>query len=67
MSKENTVPLWERPILTFPEASQLFGIGINRLRRMAMEPDCDYVIWIGQRKMIKRVKFNDYLMNSYSV
>lgn len=65
--KNEVVPLWERMLLTFPEASVLSGIGVNKLRSIAKEPDCEFIIWIGDRKMIKREKFQEYLLNAYSL
>ena len=65
--KMEVVPLWERTLLTFPEAAILSGIGINRLRSIAKNPDCEFIIWIGDRKMIKREKLQEYLLNAYSL
>ena len=65
--KMEAVPLWERTLLTFPEAAVLSGIGINKLRDIAKDPACDFIIWIGDRKMIKREKLKEYLLNAYSL
>ena len=62
MSKNNIeVPVWEKINLTLPEASKLFGIGINELREKTNEPGCDYVLFKGTRRLIKRKKFEQYL------
>ncbi len=34
---------------------------------MTDEPTCDYVMWVGNRRMIKRRKLDEYLENAYSV
>lgn len=31
------------------------------------KPECNYVIWVGNRRMIKRKKFDEYLESAYSV
>ncbi len=34
---------------------------------MEHKPECNYVIWVGNRRMIKRKKFDEYLESAYSV
>ena len=36
-------------------------------RDMTDKPECNYVIWVGNRRMIKRKKFDEYLESAYSV
>ena len=70
MTKEKKleiVPLWERKLLTLEEAAAYTGVGINRLRRLTELPACEFVIWIGGRRMVKRVKLEDYLEKAYSI
>lgn len=57
--KENLVPVWERITIS--------GIGVRKLRDMTDKPECNYVIWVGNRRMIKRKKFDEYLESAYSV
>jgi excisionase family DNA binding protein len=66
-SKQREVPIWERTLLTINEASDYTGIGINRLRRLTSYRNCDLVIWVGNRRMIKRKKLDEYLENSTTV
>ena len=61
------VPVWERTMITLEEAAAYTGIGIKKLRQMTDNPDCEFVIWVGSRRMIKRRKMDEYLENSYSV
>lgn len=65
--KENIVPIWEKTTLTLNEAAAYTGIGINKLRTMSDDPSCKYVIWVGNRRMFKRKKLEEYLEKSYSV
>lgn len=60
-------PIWERASLTLEEASAYTGIGVNKLRDMSDEPDCDYVFWVGNKRMLKRKKLEKYLDDAYSV
>ena len=63
---DKAVPLSEKFLLSFEEASQYFGIGINKLRRMA-EDTTDWWLWSGQVKKIKRVQFEKYLLDATSI
>lgn len=54
------IPIWEKLNLTLEEASLYSGIGINRLRSMTDDPDCDFVIWKGSHRLIKRKQFERY-------
>ncbi len=65
--KSIAVPIWERVNLTLEEASAYTGIGINRLRELADDPDCEFVLWVGNRRLLKREKLKEYLAEVYSV
>ena len=65
--KSIAVPIWERVNLTLEEASAYTGIGINRLRELADDPDCEFVLWVGNRRLLKREKLKEYLAEGYSV
>ncbi len=65
--KREAVPVWERTLLTLEEAAAFTGIGINKLRTMSDDPSCEYVVWVGNRRMLKRKKLEDFLDKAYSV
>lgn len=65
--KEQAVPVWQKSLLTLEEAAAYTGIGANKLRKMSESKNCDFVIWVGCRRMLKREKLNDYLLKSFSV
>ena len=50
--KENLVPVWERITISLEEAAAYSGIGVRKLRDMTDKPECNYVIWVGNRRMI---------------
>lgn len=64
---EIVVPIWQKSYLTLEEAAAYTGIGINRLRDMSNEESCEYVLWVGNRRMLKRRKLDEYLDKAYSV
>lgn len=55
------VPIWEKLNLTVEEAALYSNIGVNKIREMADEPSCSFVLYIGKRKVIKRKEFEKYL------
>lgn len=65
--KRELVPIWEKVVLSLEEASAYSGIGVNKLRDLSDKPDCDYVLWVGNRRMFKREKLDKYLQKVYSV
>lgn len=67
MNKINNIPLWEKLNLTLKEASVYSGIGINKLREISEGDDCDFVIWVGSKRLIKRKEFEKYLNKQYSI
>ena len=61
------VPLWEKANLTLEEASMYFGIGQNKLRELTNSDSCPYVIWCGNKRLIKSKLFLEYLEKMYSI
>lgn len=60
--KEEKIPIWKRYALTIPEAAVYYHIGENKLRMIADEhPEADFIIMNGNRVLIKRQKFEEYL------
>lgn len=58
------VPVWEKYLLTIPEAAAYFGIGQNRIAQMVKDPYCTFCIVVGNGRgkyLINRKKFEDYL------
>lgn len=55
------VPIWEKINLTLSEAAALFGIGQNQIKILSDEPGCEFVIFKGTHRLIKRKKFEEYL------
>lgn len=56
MTKES-VPIWEKAALTLEEAAAYTSIGINKLRELTNNPRCEFVIYVGRKRLIKRKNF----------
>ncbi len=65
--KKREVPIWERTLLTINEASDYTGIGINTLRRLALESRGRFIVYVGAKKMFKRKKLDEYLESASSI
>lgn len=64
---ERITPLWEKSNLTLEEAADYSGIGINKLRKLSDREDCPFVLWVGNKRLLKRRKLDEYLEDSYSI
>ena len=61
------VPIWEKENLTLSEAAAYFGIGQNRLYALTKIRNCNFVLFVGNRRMIKRKVFEKYLEGKYAL
>ena len=61
------VPIWERSTLTVEEAAAYSGIGRNKLRSITDDEDCDFVLWVGSKRLIKRKLLDKFIDESYSI
>ena len=55
------VPIWEKSNLTLEEAAAYTGIGINKLREISNDRHCDFVLWVGSKRLLKRRLLDRYL------
>lgn len=61
------VPIWQKSNLTLDEASEYFNIGVHKLRELSDDSNCKFVLWVGNKRLIKRVEFEKYINNSFSI
>lgn len=63
MCKEDykTIPIGEKFVLSVPEAAALTGIGQNKIDTMLREADCPFLLLNGNRRLIKRDKFIEFI------
>ena len=56
------IPYWEKYMLTLREAAEYFHIGEKKLRQIMDENmDADFLLTSGNRIMIKRKRFEEFL------
>ena len=61
------VPPWEKFALTLEEAAAYYGIGVNKIREITNDEECKFVLWIGNKRLIKRKLFSEFLEGIYSI
>lgn len=64
---ENKVPLSEKYSLTIKEAADYFSIGVKKMRRLAEDNLGDFAVYNGNRYLVLREKFEDYLQRASSI
>ena len=62
-----TIPIWEKSNLTLEEAAAYSGIGMNKLRELTNDEKCRFVLWVGNKRLIKRKLFDEYIERCYSI
>jgi hypothetical protein len=58
---EKNIPLENKPLLTLNEASHFTEISREKLMEITNSKDCPFVLWVGNRRFIKRRIFNEFI------
>ena len=68
IEEKRELPWWQKYTLTLNEASEYFGIGYKKLKLFVQEhSDADFVLWNGNRALIKREQFEKYMDSQMNV
>ena len=67
MKEDVSITLDKKILLTLTEAAVLTGIGIGKLRELSNEEDCQFVMYVGAKRMFKRIKLQEFLDEAYSI
>lgn len=63
----DNLPLRERYVLSIKESAAYFNIGIKKMRRLAEENLGSFAVVSGNRYLILRTKFEEYLQNNSTI
>lgn len=55
------VPIWEKRNLTIEEAESYYGIARDKLLELTADSRCPFVLWVGNRRLIKRKQFEAHI------
>ena len=53
--------------MTLEEAAAYSGIGTGKLREITNEEGCNFVLWVGTKRLIKKRLFDQFIERSYSI
>ena len=62
--EQERVPIYRKVTLTIKEAAEYSNIGINRLEMLLKTPRCPFVLYVGNKKLVKRKEFEQFLSES---
>ena len=54
------IPIWEKANLTLEEAAAYSGIGAGKLREITNDRNCNFVLWVGNKRLIKKRLFDKF-------
>lgn len=61
------IPFWLKSNLTVEEAAAYSGVGRSKLRELSDDENCSFVLWVGNKRLIKRRLLDEFLDSMYSV
>jgi len=67
IDKTKEIPIWQKSNLTVEEAAVYSGKGVNKIRQLSDNEDCEFVLWVGSKRLIKRRLFDTYIERQYSI
>ncbi|MFG6369447.1 MAG: helix-turn-helix domain-containing protein [Lachnospiraceae bacterium] len=60
---KETLSIPQKLLITVEEAAEYSHIGVHKIRELLEEKDCDFVLKKGSYSLIKRVKFEKYILD----
>ena len=66
-TKSLEMPFWLKLNMTIKEAAAYSNIGINRIEELLKQPKCNFVLYVGNKKLVKRKEFEQYISKSLEV
>ncbi len=61
------VPIHCKMTLTVKEAAQYSNIGINKIDSMLRSPNCPFVLYVGNKKLVKRKEFEQFISHKLTI
>ena len=66
-NEECLLPIGDKYLLTIKEAGAYFNIGVKKMRRLAEDNLGVFSVYSGNRYLVIRPKFEDYICNSSTI
>ena len=61
IQQDMRLPIDRKMLLSIREAAEYSNIGINKIDEMLKQPNCPFVIFVGNKKLVKRKAFEAYI------
>lgn len=61
------IPIWEKVNLTLEEAAAYSSIGTGKLREITNDRNCNFVLWVGSKHLIKKRLFDKFIEQVFSI
>lgn len=61
------IPIWEKANLTLEEAAAYSSIGTGKLREITNDKNCNFVLWVGNKRLIKKRLFDKFIEQVFSI
>ena len=62
-----SVPIWLKTTLTIREAAEYSNIGINKMENLMNSPNCDFVLCVGRKRLIKQRQFEQFIERHFEI
>ena len=56
-----SLPIDRKMLLSIREAAEYSNIGINKIDELLKQPNCPFVLFVGNKKLVKRKAFEAYI------
>jgi len=67
LKKKVEIPVWEKVTITKEEAAAYSSIGMNKLDELMRNPMCNFVLYIGKKRLIKRRQFEEFIEKNIEI
>lgn len=67
MKPYENVPINLKVTLTIQEAANYSNIGINKINTLLKAPNCPFVLFVGNKKLVKRKEFEEYISKRLNI
>ena len=61
---KGSISISEKAVLSIIEASEYSEIGQDRLKKLCDKPNCSFSFRVGNRRMIKKKEFDNFISNA---
>ena len=63
-TEREKIPIRLKVTLTIKEAAEYSNIGVNKLESLLRMPRCPFVLYVGNKKLVKRKEFEKFISES---